>query len=101
MYHSPQEVAGGSCQVEVLIPSHTRSFDVLDTRRECMSTRAQSPMMETLLNFLLRELRGRDGSGQVHDTESVMSQLGERIFSELSGFDLVLVSPIPYAYVLE
>ena len=93
VYHSPHGVAG-KLPGRGMISSRPRSFDVLDTRRECMLTRTQTPMKE-MMNFLLKELRGRDGSRQVHDTESVMSQLGERIFSELPGFDLVPVSLIP------
>ena len=93
VYHSPHDGAG-ELPSRGLIPSRSRSCDVLDTRREYMSAGTQPPKRERM--FLLSwKWGGRDGSEQVHDTESEMSQLGERIFSELSGFDLVSVILIP------
>ena len=48
VYHSPQEV-GRKLPGRGLIASLALSFDVPDDRRECMATRTQPLMTETLL----------------------------------------------------
>ena len=93
VYHSPCGDAG-ELSGSGVIPPLPRSCDVLGTRRECISTEAQTPMKK-MLSWVSKGWAGRKGSEQVQDTEGVMSQLRERIFSELPGFDLVSESPIP------
>ena len=73
MYHSPHGVAG-ELSGRGLIPSRSRSCDVLGTRRECMSDRnPDSHGRNDAFSF-----SGMGGAGRVADRctaiESVMNQ---------------------------